>query len=62
MDELVKSLLVDLRAAQKMIDQAMSRVHPSTDVFKAIKTVDEDLDSIVEGLEEGDFEQVKARK
>lgn len=56
MDNLTKEILSDLKGAAKMMDQALNRVHASRNIWKEMKKVDEDIQLIIEGLEDGDYQ------
>jgi hypothetical protein len=67
MDKLVEEAEIenpvfdDLKGAAKMLDQALSRLHPSLELYKDIKKVDEQLDCVRLSLEEGDYYSQRER-
>ena len=56
-NDLKSDVMNDLLGAAKMLDQALSRLHPSLELYKSIKEVDEALDSVRMSLEEGDYDK-----
>lgn len=54
MTQLHKFVASDLRGAMKMTSQALERIHPSLDIYKELKKVDDELDSILMALEDGE--------
>jgi hypothetical protein len=55
--ELKAVVVSDLEAAAAMLNNALERLHPSLDIYKAIKEVDDQLDSVKFNIEDGDYDR-----
>lgn len=56
MDDIRKNVLHDLQGAAKMIEQALNRLHPSLDLWREIRKIDEMIDDVRTGIEDRDFD------
>lgn len=57
MEYLKQKITTELGGAYGLLGQARDRLHPSLDIYKEIKKIEESLKFVLEGLEYGDFDK-----